>query len=67
MGFEQGWTSLLQILALRPADATDRCERFIDRPDVDQGDYPFDRAYIYTQGSGADAPRRRRDPARSAT
>jgi hypothetical protein len=51
MGFERGWTSLLQILASRPADVTERRDHAMGRLGIEQRDYPFNRAYMYTQCS----------------
>lgn len=53
MGFERGWTSLFQILASRPVEATERRDHSSTRQGADQRDYPFNRSYMYAQSSTA--------------
>jgi cyclopropane-fatty-acyl-phospholipid synthase len=59
MGFEQGWTSLFQILASRPNGVVERREQASSHLGATQSDYPFNRAYVYAQnanrGSALDA------------
>lgn len=51
MGFERGWTSLFQILALRRPDMTEGSDHFTGREGAERRDYPFNRAYMYAQSS----------------
>jgi hypothetical protein len=62
MGFERGWTSLFRILVSRPANTTQRNRR-ADRAHTARHEYPFNRAYMYAQGSNAGATYRGRDTA----
>lgn len=50
MGFERGWTSLFQILASRPNGVVEHSGPALGRLRATQTEYPFNRAYVYTQG-----------------
>lgn len=67
MGFEQGWTSLYQILASRSADTAETLDHYAHHPDVGQSGYPFNRAYMYPPASAAQALQERHEPTRSVT
>ena len=55
MGFEQGWTSLFQILASRPGGKLEPFGHAPGRPGEAQVRYPFNRAYMYAQNSTAES------------
>jgi len=51
MGFEQGWTSLFQILASRPDGVVEPHETHRSRLCAMQSRYPFNRTYMSDHGS----------------
>jgi cyclopropane-fatty-acyl-phospholipid synthase len=67
VGFERGWTSLFQILVARPADTTERSDHSTHHLGVERHEYPFNRAYMYAQGSTSPALHNKCDTARTDT
>jgi cyclopropane-fatty-acyl-phospholipid synthase len=47
MGFEQGWTSLFQVLASRPDGVVEPREQATNQLCATQSGYPFNRTYMY--------------------
>ena len=56
MGFEQGWISLFQVLGSHPDGVVQARQETTPTLRAAQSDYPFNRAYMYTQAANPPKP-----------
>ncbi|MDH6147311.1 MULTISPECIES: class I SAM-dependent methyltransferase [Paraburkholderia] len=57
MGFEQGWTSLFQILAARSSNVLERKDGSPSRRGAVRDEYPFNRSYMYERNTTSGSAR----------